>query len=237
MTNALKYRKAILLIVLFTFSACLLFARGGGGGGGGSSSRGGGFLGIVGAICLVLFAIFLHLRKRAAKKVLQVAREEIWKLDYLEQTAQKAFYSFQNAWMERDLLSVSKLVTYNLYLTHNEELQGMKARSEKNVLENVSIRSIHIIACKDYLENAKDSFSAYIKGSMTDYTINEKTGKVIKGSKSAVRKFTDMYVFTRDENTWLLNRVVNEPELYEIMEAKSITEESQRAADAGLATA
>jgi predicted lipid-binding transport protein (Tim44 family) len=240
MINVLKHKKAILLLFIFTLSVCLLYARGGGGiGSGGGGGRGGGgyFFGAVWLIFTVWLAVVLYLRKKAARKVIAKAKEDIWNMHYLEQTTEKVFLAFQQAWMDRDLSSVSKMVTYNLYLTHHPELQHMKAKGEKNILEKISVDSIRIIGCKDYLDNAKDSFSAYIKGTMVDYTINEINSKVIDGSDSESKKFSDLYVFTRDGNTWLLNQVINDPQVFEILEVKNISEENQKAADVGLATA
>ncbi len=216
----------LLMVVFFCSNAFVSIARGGGGGG--SSSGGGGInpLAIVFLIISIVFSIMAYFRHKAALKVIRAAKENMWDLSNLQLTAETAFFKFQDAWTERDLNKISSLITYSFYNRFKVQLDEMKAKGENNMIESISISSTNIICCRDYKNNEADTFSALIKGSLIDYTINESTGRVIKGSKSDTEKFTDYYVFTRDGNNWLLNEVINDPELGIILEAKSYSEEN-----------
>lgn len=246
MTNMLRNKKAVLLTILLTLCVCLLFARAGGGGGsGGSSSSGGhghgggggpfGFIGlIIWGLYTVVLTVVLFWKKKSALKVIAVAKDDIWNLEHMQQTVENTFYAMQDAWMERDLLKLSKIISCSFYNNNDWQLQNMKANHEKNILENITISSIQIISCRDYREDYLDTFSAFIKGTMIDYTIDDRSGEIIKGSSTNTEKFKDLYVFTRDENTWVLNQIVNDPDLISVLEATSITEEEPADVNIGL---
>jgi hypothetical protein len=216
----------LLMIVVVCSNAFESIARGGGGGGSSSGGRGINPLTIIFLIISIVFSIMAYFRHKAALKVIKAAKENMWDLSNLQLTAETAFFKFQDAWTERDLSKMSSLITYSFYNRYRLQLDEMKAKGEKNMIESISIASTNIICCRDYKNNQADTFSALIKGSLIDYTIKENTDRLIKGSKSQKEKFTDYYVFTRDGNSWLLNEVINDPELGIILEAKSYSEEN-----------
>ncbi len=213
------------IILMMMFISYDSFARAGGGGGGsGGGGKGNILILIVWAIYTGLLTLFLFLRKREAINVIKLAKDHIWDIDNLNQCTEKAFYAMQDAWSERNLDKVSSIITYNLYQTYHNQLEEMKEKKEKNMLDDITLNSIQIISCKDYTDDSKDSFTAYITGSMADYTIQENTGKIITNENREVKKFKDCYIFTRDGNTWLLNEIVNDAELYNVVNAESYTD-------------
>ncbi|HEV2833327.1 MAG TPA: hypothetical protein VGW31_15210, partial [Hanamia sp.] len=87
-----------------------------------------------------------------------------------------------------------------------------------------SVADVKIISCEDFSDNSKDSFIAYIKGSIVDYTISEKTGRIIKNEKQEEEKFEDTYHFVRQRNKWLLNYIDNDVTISDLISAKNYRE-------------
>ncbi len=220
-----------LLLVLLVLTALLyadtLFARGGGGGGTGGGGKGPFSLiaFIIWGIYTIIVSVVLFFKKMDARSVSASNTDKMWDITLLENTTEQFFYKFQDAWMKRDLNPIRDMMTSNFYDSYQWQLDGMKTRGEVNMMEDISLSSVNIISCKDYIDNKKDSFTAYIKGSIVDYTINETTNEVIKNSGKESEKFVDAYVFLRAGNKWLADKVFNEPSLGVIFDAASFKEE------------
>jgi hypothetical protein len=221
--------KLSFFLVLICFAATA-FARAGsgGGGGGGGGYGGGGYYGsggsgggggtfyIVMAVMLIIYGYYYYRRidnRQKAKEIMASSKDEHWRNEYLCEHTRKMFFAIQDAWMQRSLEAVSNQVTYYFYVKHNPILQEMIDNDEQNILENIDIKTIEIIGCHDYLDDDLDVFTAQITGKLLDYTINVTSGKVVKNTWKVEEKFCDLFIFTRSEGEWVLNDIINNPDV------------------------
>ncbi len=146
----------------------------------------------------------------------------MWTEESLQTTARNTFMAMQQAWTNRSMEEVLPLISQHLYDTYIGQLEQMKASNRINVMNNIFIDAIEIIACTDDHENSKDSFAALIKGHMQDYIIDEISRDVVAGSTTSHNSFTDLYTFARYENQWLLHEIVQEPGTTRLLSLKSL---------------
>jgi len=201
---------------LFLLSALLpadLYARAGGGGGGGG---GGGILGLILYPFILVYIGILHYRisqknKEAAAMVEKFAGSDSgWRMDSLKQRIEECYFKVQEAWTERNQDLASGYVSRRLYAKHKAQTDQMIKDGEKNVLKNINLIEAKIVEAIDYRDNAKDLFWAYIRGSMTDYTVKEPGGEVIKGDPDKTDKFSELWKFTREDGRWVLDEIDQE---------------------------
>ncbi|MFY8091708.1 MAG: TIM44-like domain-containing protein [Chitinophagaceae bacterium] len=211
-------------VIFCLINSILLFARGGGSSS--SSSGKGGFnpLSLAYILIAVAFYFMVRIRRKQAKKVIEESSDPSWDIDYLKTLTEKIFFDFQDAWMKKDLTLIQSRVTYNFYCFQQPKINELVNKKQTNKLDLIFIHSIDIVSSKDYKNDNLDSFSAIIKGKMIDYIISDRSYEVIFGNSKKQEPFTDYYLFIRNNNTWLLNKVVNEPELSYILDAKSYKE-------------
>lgn len=197
-------------------------------GGSSSSGSGGGInpFTIVYILIAIVFFFMIRIRRKQAKKVIEESSltDPSWDIGYLSALTERIFFDFQDAWMKKDLSLIQSRVTYNFYCTQQPKVNELIKKQQTNKLELIFIHSIDIVSSKDYKNDNLDSFSAIIKGKMIDYIISDKTFEVVAGNPEKQESFTDYYLFTRNDNTWLLNKVVNDPELSYMFDAKSYKE-------------
>lgn len=211
------------------------FGRAGSGGGGHSSGghSGGGsgygsrgnhgygsiwslvFYSIAFLLCTLIATIYNHEKKEANKKktrkIIDSSNDKFWQYDLLCDLTERMFLTIQDAWMERSLDSVSTIVTGNFYYKHIEILNEMIFNNQKNIIEDITISSIEILGCQDYLDDDLDNFTALIKGKLVDYIIDTNTNEILKNNSKRSESFTDLFIFTRSEGQWLLNDIINNP--------------------------
>lgn len=197
-------------------------------GGSSSSGSGGGInpFAIIYILIAIAFFFMIKLRRKQAKKVIEESSltNPLWDIGYLSALTERIFFDFQDAWMKKDLTLIQSRVTYNFYCTQQPKINELIKKQQTNKLELIFIHSIDIVSSKDYKNDNLDSFSAIIKGKMIDYIISDKNFEVIAGNSEKQEPFTDYYLFIKNNNSWLLNKVVNDPELSYLFDAKSYKE-------------
>jgi len=224
-------------IITLAFAFLLLstdycFARAGGGGSGG----GGGGGGIVGLILLPFVLIYsaivtAKLRKKMAHVQELTTKLEktdhIWNYRTMKARVEEVFFKVQHAWMERDQDIAKDCMSDRIYMKHKEQTDEMIRNGTKNMLANMNIEDIMIYSISDYKDDSMDTFSAYIKGSMIDYTINTRTGSLASGKeedRTTSNGFKEIWVFLRKGNTWVLDEIDESVTIGEVNQGVAFTE-------------
>lgn len=230
-SEAKKCSLGLLAVILFmAVSQAYARAGGGGGHGGGGGGRGGDLITYILAPIFVLYSLYKtwqikEKKKESAQIIAQAAAEDpIWNQAEMEAFAKEMFFKMQQAWMDRDLAGVQKLISTSLYDDYKTQLDFMKKNHEKNMLECINVNQVSIISSQDYHDDSKDAFTAYIKGNIIDYTINEQTGNIIKNKDREEEDYTDTYYFIRQENNWILNAIKNDASLSDVTDAVNFKE-------------
>ncbi len=206
-----RLSKALLTLVIF-LAAETCWARAGGGGGGGGGGKGS----WVNIVLLPFFIVYsaiityqLRTKSRACKDLL--ARLEkldpAWDLDGIRHRVDQVFFKVQQAWMERNQDLAKDYMSSALYQKHKLQTDQLIAQNRKNVLQDINLIEVRIVDVEDFLDNKKDLFWAHIKGSMIDYTIDDRTERVLSGDRNKAEEFTELWKFVRAANTWVLDEI------------------------------
>jgi hypothetical protein len=200
----------LVLISVFLFGINhYVMARAGGGESGGSGW-------ILKFILFPIVLVYILLLNSKLKKKSQEVKtltdkiskgDELWNHRHLLSTSRLVFMRVQKAWMERNQDLVKDVITNKIYEKHKAKTDEMIAKGTQNILKDIKISEIVIISVSDYKDNSKDSFSAYINASMIDYTIDEKTSKVISGDDSESNSFSEIWTFLRENDQWKLDEI------------------------------
>ena len=141
--------------------------------------------------------------------------DNAWKYKDIISTVNDSFIAIQNAWSNMDMSSASQYMSTDLYDKFQVKLNWMAYRNEKNILKNIQLLQALPVAVHDDSDNARDYIWFYIKGKMTDYTIDTTTQRKISGNTSPAA-FVEYWQFTRNEDTWVLNEILQKDEAEEI---------------------
>jgi predicted lipid-binding transport protein (Tim44 family) len=127
--------------------------------------------------------------------------------DKFKEIAQDVFFKVQAAWMRRDTSSVQNLIGQQLKSEYDTQFAEMKQQGLINRLENIAVRSIEIV------DAGMEGQEAYIKvlftANLLDYTVEESSGKTVKGDSTNPVKFEEYWTFARPVNStsWKLEGI------------------------------
>ena len=116
------------------------------------------------------------------------------------------FRDAQAAWTSQDIRAMRDRVTPEMYV----ELQAQCSRLQK-IGQTDHVERIEITAeiTEAWQESGRDYATAYIDGSIVDYTVDEVTHSLVHGSRTVPRDIEEFWTFTRPAglNFWLLSAI------------------------------
>jgi predicted lipid-binding transport protein (Tim44 family) len=117
------------------------------------------------------------------------------------------FFRIQGAWMNRDLTSVSGLLTDEMRRVFQEDLDRLLRDRQINRLENIAVRNVEI--SEAWQESGQEYITTLIYANLLDYTTDDASGAVVSGSKTEPVKFEEYWTFTRPigNNPWRLSAI------------------------------
>lgn len=129
--------------------------------------------------------------------------------DKFKEFAQDVFFKVQAAWMRRDITVMQQFLGQELLIEYKKHIYDLKKNKEINRLENIAVRKVEIVdtGMIDGEEFVVIEFTA----NLLDYTVDELSGKVIKGDSQEPVKFNEKWAFARPDGSfeWKLEGVQN----------------------------
>lgn len=143
-------------------------------------------------------------------------KDEAWKYKNVQKQVEKAYFIIQKAWTEQNINQAKEYLDKELFENFQSKIEWMQIRREKNILKKISLIDASPILINDRKNDEKDYVWYYIRGSMIDYTINIDTMEKVDGRKFKTR-FTEYWKFIRKDNDkWVLCKILQEDEKEQI---------------------
>ena len=122
-------------------------------------------------------------------------------------TVMDLFFKVQGGWMNRDMAALSPLLTEEMRVVFQDDVNKLLRDKQVNRLENIAVRSVDI--SEAWQESGQDYISTLIYANLLDYTTDDTTGAVVAGSKTEPVKFEEYWTFTRPvgNNAWRLSAI------------------------------
>ena len=120
------------------------------------------------------------------------------------ETAEDLFFRIQAAWMNRTLKGVEHLLTDEMQEYFSTEFARMKREHTINRLENIAVRKVE--PAEVWQESGRNYITVLFTANLLDYTVDDKSGKVISGDRLSPVKFQEFWTFSRSigERQWQL---------------------------------
>lgn len=130
-----------------------------------------------------------------------------FKPDQFIKSAQDIFFKVQAAWGRQDAATLTSLCRPELARAWEQELAQLRACGQSNHIENIALRATEITEV--WTEQGQDYITVRFEANLLDYTVDEKIGVVVTGSRSEPVEFEEFWTFSRPvgPNLWKLTAV------------------------------
>ena len=122
----------------------------------------------------------------------------------LAAAARALFIGVQNGLALRDMCMLRNRVTPEMHAALQARCDQLRAAKQSNRIEKIDITSA---AVEDAWEERDREFATVrLCGTLFDYTVDDATGTVLDGSKTAAQRFEERWTFVRaaDARAWRL---------------------------------
>lgn len=121
--------------------------------------------------------------------------------------ARNVFFDVQAALRTRDMSGLRPEVTSEMFLTLQQQCDQLRSSGRTNHVEKIQFRSAEVTEA--WQEAGQDFVTVGLAGSLLDYTVDDATGNVVDGSKTAPQELEEFWTFTRPvgPNAWKLSAI------------------------------
>jgi predicted lipid-binding transport protein (Tim44 family) len=121
--------------------------------------------------------------------------------------AADAFFQVQAGWMHRDPERIRPLLTDEMVREFTTMMEESRAAGRVNKLENITVRSVQPAAA--WQEGGQDFLAVRYLANLLDYTVDERTGRVVQGDDRTPVKFEEYWTWVRPvgPNPWKLSAI------------------------------
>jgi predicted lipid-binding transport protein (Tim44 family) len=124
---------------------------------------------------------------------------EIWAVDgsfdpdAFKETAQDLFFKIQAAWTRRDASLLKPFVGDQLLEEYEQHFKDLKQQGHLNRLENIAVRNVELMAAG--VQDREIFVTVRFTANLLDYTVDEKSGEIVKGDSENSVKFDEVWTF------------------------------------------
>ncbi len=121
--------------------------------------------------------------------------------------AMDIFFRIQGAWANRDLEPVQDLLAPEVRQELQTLINTLKAEGRINRLENIAVRRSEIQEA--WVEAGRAFVTIHFLANLLDYTVEERSGRVVGGSRETPVKFEEYWTFVRPsgDSSWRLTAI------------------------------
>ncbi len=113
----------------------------------------------------------------------------------LEQKLSNLYVQMQQCWTQKDISTLRPYFSDALFAQLDRQLDAYRKNRRTNYVERIAVLDVSI---RGYFQQANtDHLVADVCARITDYTLNDNTGEIISGSKSAEKVMTYEYDLIR----------------------------------------
>ncbi|MBI5557108.1 MAG: TIM44-like domain-containing protein [Deltaproteobacteria bacterium] len=127
--------------------------------------------------------------------------------EYFKEVAQDVFFQVQAGWMRRDIQSYRHLLGQRLATEYESHFAEMQKNGQINKLENIAVRKVEVVAAGS--DGNEEFVSVLFTANLLDYTVDEQSSAIIRGSNTEPVKFAEKWTWARPAGTeiWKLEGI------------------------------
>ena len=135
-----------------------------------------------------------------------------WDRDFIIGRVRQVFFWLQDAWSRQDLSAANDFLTTALGNKYRTDLQGMKARGERNMIKEPVLNTEDIEFIHSQLDEQTQHLIAMVSASLIDYTVDT-SERLISGDNTHRLYYTEFWEFVWQDDRWLLSNIYQEDAL------------------------
>ena len=125
-------------------------------------------------------------KSKKTKKLLEfIGRvDEAFKPDRLTARARSLFLAGQDHWQQRVYWPIKEELSAAIYKDHAKQLEGLRRNHEINIIDDLSVDTVDLVNVRYTNKAADREFTALITATGTNYYVDARNNKRIRGDRT-----------------------------------------------------
>lgn len=121
--------------------------------------------------------------------------------------ARLQFANVQSAMASREIGVLRDRLAPDMLMNLQRQLDELRSARQTNYVGSIDIERADV--SEAWQESGQDYVTVYFSGKLIDYTVDDQTGNVVRGSKTEPQPFEEYWTFTRPvgPNAWKLSAI------------------------------
>ncbi len=154
-------------------------------------------------------------------------QDRMWDEDKLVSFTRSVFIALNVALETKNLDPVRPSMEPGLFGRYQGMVDDLSSKGERLERRNLAVRDVEIVLVKNYYDNRKDSFTAWVSGQAQTAVTDEKTGSMVQGD-DRVADFEEFWTFQREGDQWKLSEIEKAYSNSSIVGEENVDEGSDR---------
>ncbi len=123
------------------------------------------------------------------------------------ETVLGSFHQIQGAWALRDLSDVRNLLTEEIFVAIEQDVEELRAQKRIKKLDNIAVRCLEIVEA--WRKGDQTFITVRFHADLLSYAVDESTGEIVAGTRDKSVKLTEYWTFMRPvgQGPWLLSAI------------------------------
>ena len=109
------------------------------------------------------------------------------------------YVQMQNAWQNKDFEPMRPYMTDGLYTQFDRQLDELRQHGQTNFVDRIAVLGVALSGWKS--DETSESVVAIVSTRIVDYTVDDRSGELVTGSKSVEKFMTYEWTLTRSKGS------------------------------------
>ncbi len=152
-------------------------------------------------------------------------KDKTWKEEDLKTQVRNLFIRMNTALETNDISSIKRELDPTFFEMCQEIITQNLTGGQHIEKRNLCVRDVEIVLVRNYYDNRKDEFTAWVSGQAQTVLVDEKSERIISGD-THVKDYEDFWTFKRGTDGWILQSIERGFRSAQIVEEENFDEGS-----------
>lgn len=181
---------------------------------------------VVACYCLIRVRVMVNKNNKSRSIMAILAKtDSMWDIDKISKHIEATFFAVERALANHEPNIAKEVMSKKLYDIFENKITEMTTHNIERDFESIYLAYAEVVEVDEFIDKSKDHFWTYIKASATDSRTTDRSEESFIKKMKSVANICELWKFSRLDNSWLLDEIIENATIQNIAEHHSSSEQ------------